>query len=199
MQKVLCIWDVFLLKPYPDLRLCPSWHQSSTLKPIVMLPYGARTCNMGELIIVFSLVLKIILKWEWLPHQLKELKQQNKVLELFPNQCSSHIPPEPAANDPLGREGEEFPFSARFSSPDIRIKGAPGVALTGNWVLAGGLRGPGEPLCLFLCILPEIITRQFLFPISCDHAQEEILSSALPGQGLPPLFAVIWEICNSVY
>lgn len=175
-------------------KLIPIWGcvqagTSSTLKPIVMLPYGARTCNMGELIIVFSLVLKIILKWEWLPHHLKELKQQNKVLELFPNQCSSHIPPEPAVNGP-GREGEEFPFSARFSSPEIRIKEAPGVALTGNWVLAWGLKDPGEPLCLFLCIFPEIITRQFLFPISCDHAQEEILSSALPGQGLPPLFGL---------
>lgn len=71
---------------------------------------------MRELIIIFSLVLKIIFKWEWLLHRLKELKQQTKVLELFPNQCSSHIPPEPAVNDLRGGQGEQS-FSARFSPP----------------------------------------------------------------------------------
>lgn len=49
-------------------------------------------------------------------------------------------PPEPAVNDLPGEgregKGEESPFSARFAAPEIRIKGAPGVALTGNWGLA---------------------------------------------------------------
>lgn len=78
----------FLFKSYPGTSSRP-------LKPVVILPYGAHICNMRELIIVFSLVLKINFKWEWLPHRLRELKQQSKVLELFPNQCSSHIPAGP--------------------------------------------------------------------------------------------------------
>lgn len=98
----------FLFKSYPGTSSRP-------LKPAVILPYGAHICNMRELIITFSLVLKINFKWEWLPHRLRELKQQSKVLELFPNQGSSHIPAGPAVRDPrccCGEGGEQSPFSA---------------------------------------------------------------------------------------
>lgn len=93
---------------------------------------------MRELIITFSLVLKIIVKWERLPHRLKELKRRSKVLELFPNRCNSHIPPEAAVSDlrwRCGRDGGGISFPRRFSPPgDSKV--APGVALTGNWGLA---------------------------------------------------------------
>lgn len=115
---------------------------SRTLEPIVILPHGAHICNTCELIIIFSLVLKIIFKWEWLPHQLKELKRQSKVLELFPNQCNSHIPlsrPWRTCAAAVGRAGGGISFLLSVLIPrrfEIRTEGAPGAALTGNCVLA---------------------------------------------------------------
>lgn len=130
----------FLFKSYPDLRLCPSWYQQQDFKTHCYLATWGTYLQYRELIIIFSLVLKIILKREWLPHQLKELKQQSKVLELFPNQCNSHIPPEPAVGDLRCRCGEgrgrNLLSPLGFQPLEIRTKVAPGAELTRNWVLS---------------------------------------------------------------
>lgn len=125
--KCILFWDVFL--SFQTLSRFKAGTSSRTLNPIVILPRGAHICNVSELIIIFPLVLKIILKWERLPHRLKELKRQSKVLELFPNQCNNHIPPEAAVNDLSCGEGLGRNLLYLVFSP-------PGVALTGNWFLA---------------------------------------------------------------
>lgn len=123
LQNAFCFEMLFL--SFQTLSRFKAGTSSRTLNPIVILPRGAHICNVSELIIIFPLVLKIILKWERLPHRLKELKGQSKVLELFPNQCNNHIPPEAAVNDLSCGEGLGRNLLYLVFSP-------PGVALTGN-------------------------------------------------------------------